>query len=84
MFTNPGFRGLKIFPYPKHVKSMIDKLTMEDRKKKRVSKSSSPSAYKYYMGHEVKTNKQEGGGLSYRHSNTYDTSVFKNRNLKGV
>lgn len=57
MFTNPGFRGLKIFPYPKHVKSMIDKLTMEDRKKKRVSKSSSPSAYKYYMGHEVKTNK---------------------------
>ena len=32
MFSNPGFRGLKILPYPKHVKSMIDHLTKEDRR----------------------------------------------------
>lgn len=83
MFTNPGFRGLKIMPYPKHVKSMIDNLTREDRRQKRISKSQCPSPYKYYMGHEVKSIKK-GGGISTRHSQHYDTSVFKNRNLSQV
>lgn len=35
MFSNPGFRGLKVLPYPKHVKKMIENLTKEERKKAR-------------------------------------------------
>ena len=26
LFTNPGYRGLEILPYPKHVKKMISEL----------------------------------------------------------
>ena len=38
MFSNPGFRGLKVLPYPKHVKALIDTLTKEERKKARLIK----------------------------------------------
>lgn len=38
MFSNPGFRGLKVLPYPKHVKKMIDTLTTAERKKARLVK----------------------------------------------
>ena len=32
MFLNPGFRGVKIFPYPEHIKQMVEAVTVKVRK----------------------------------------------------
>ena len=47
MFSKPGFRGIKVLPYPAHIKDLIDSLSPE-------KKSKSKNAWlKFYQGHEL-------------------------------
>lgn len=48
MFANPGFRGIKVLPYPKHIKKLIDSLSPADKK------GNSKNAWnKFYQGHAI-------------------------------
>jgi hypothetical protein len=47
MFSQPGFRGIKVLPYPNHIKNLIKKVSPSPNGKK------DKYGMKIYQGHEM-------------------------------
>ena len=49
MFANPGFRGIKVLPYPKHIKKLIEDVSPDKKKSGNI----------FYQGYEIVDEKIE-------------------------